>query len=260
MSPPMPSGIIAPPLLEPKTPNPIASTISANGDIIINSYDPTVDNELIVPPGFGADFLGAGIAGSNNPAQDALAPGATSPGDRLIAMTNTTSVASGWFLSYGPSLSTGKVWERTADGSSLDNIPAASCGVVSQIFGFRNPGTNYEMTPFFLNGEYTIPATDTNLTVPANPLLQLEIDNPGLYARFMLYKGQCSSLLNPVSIDPDFTKTAEVIGGVGGQALVVIGIRQLVQSVAEAQFNIPYQTFASSTKAATSLARIIEIL
>lgn len=260
MSPPMPSGIIAPPLLEPKTPNPIASVISANGDIILNSYDPTVDNELIVPPGFGADFVGAGIAGSNNPAQDALAPGGVSVGDQLIAMASSTSPPTGWFNTFAPPLAPGKIWEKLADGTANDNIIASRCGAVCQIFAFRKPGVNYQITPFFYNGEYTLAYTDDDLLVPANPLLQTEIDNPGLYARFMLYKGSCSSLVNPVSISPDFTKTAEVIGGVSGTSLIVVGIRQIVASIAEAQFAIPYQTFASSTKSAMSYARLLEVV
>lgn len=256
---PMPSGFIAPALLEPNPPNPSVSIISPSG-IILNTYDPTVDNILAPPPGFGADFLGAGIAGSNNPAQDALAPGATQPGDKLIAMASSTTPTSGWSLTYGPPLATGKVWERTADGTALDNIPAANCGAVTQIFGFRHPGTNYQLTAFFSNGESILPYTDTDLLVPANALTTAENNNPGLYARFMLYKGTCSSLTSPVSISPDFTKTAEVIGGVSGNSLIVVGIRQLVQSVAEAQFSIPYETFASSTKASVSFARVLEIL
>jgi len=145
----MPSGYIAPALLEPKTPDRSISQIVGPNGLPITTHDPTVEYDVPAGyPGFYAGyFQGPGTFGTNSTG-DATAPSGTLAGDLLIA-GKTTSGATGYTeFDYDPFL---MHWHwRTATGDANDNIPQSQCGAGCLIYGWRD-GPLYSSGLFYCN-------------------------------------------------------------------------------------------------------------
>ena len=254
--PPMPSGHIAPALLERKTPDRSISQIVGPNGLPITTYEPTVDNILQTPPGFDNFYLGTGILGTSSPAVDATPEGSWQAGDRLLSIgPSNGSPPATWFVEYYKPLANCALWAKIADGDATDIIPANRCAGGLQIHTFRD-NLNYKWPNFLHTDNQRYAYTGTDIIHDALPLTSSEINNPGKYGRFYVYSFT-SSYVSPSTYDPPYS-----ISNLRdtGTAVQIYGFTEAITGGASSEFTVPYSPTVNDVKSTVTYAKMIEIL
>jgi hypothetical protein len=206
----MPSGYIAPALLEPKTPDPQYSELPS-GVLVPNAHEPTVDNIIQTPPSFYAGyFMGSGQLGVSGE-QDATAPSGTLAGDLLLCAKLTLG-ATGYtnydyvvFLPY---------WHwRIATGDANDNIAASQCGGGCLIWGWRD-GPNYS-SGLFLANEIGGTVNGSRTQIEWGPHSSFYGSSKGLIMLYCGIKGTAPDIVTNIDSGGNFSEDATrvLIGG-----------------------------------------------
>ncbi len=185
---------------------------------------------------FGSFYVGVGNVGTNSGGgTDANAPSGTQSGDKLYALLTRTTAPTGWSGSYAVANNM-NLFSRTASGTSADNLAGSDCGVLTQIFAFRDNASYTIHSTVEAQGVY---GSQTAMPMPANNAVSAS------RAAFIIYGGwkTCSS---PSSIDPGSVDMTESGERLSSSVAGIIGYKEQSSSTNVAEANVTYATEQSS--------------